>query len=250
MRIKNIPVLFLFVVFLASCSTVPANKSGSFVERIRNGYYPYKVKNSVSAGYYEEGIASWYGKDFHGKRTADGEIYNMYAYTAAHKTLPFNTYVRVENLKNGKETVVRINDRGPFVNGRIIDLTYSAARDLDMIGSGTAPVRITVLSDKDLGYRKKDAFLDSSLSEHMDENKDLPKYAVQLASFSILNNAIKYKDRISYRINGVYIRKSYVNANLFYRVLVGSFDSHLSAERFAKRVIEPVTDNYCISVIR
>jgi rare lipoprotein A len=93
-----------------------------------------------------KGIASWYGSDFHGRRTASGEIYNMYDYTAAHKTLPLGTYARVINLKNCKSVIVRINDRGPFVKGRIIDLSYAAAKKIDMIGPGTVPVRIQILS--------------------------------------------------------------------------------------------------------
>ena len=93
-----------------------------------------------------EGIASWYGPGFHGRRTASGEIYNMYAYTAAHKTLPLGTYVRVINLENGKSVVVRINDRGPFKKGRIIDLSYAAAKKIGMIEKGTARVRLEILS--------------------------------------------------------------------------------------------------------
>ena len=92
-----------------------------------------------------DGIASWYGPDFHSKKTSNGEIYDMYDMTAAHKTLPMNTVLRVDNQENGKSIVVRINDRGPFVRGRIIDLSNKAARDIDMIGKGTAKVKITVL---------------------------------------------------------------------------------------------------------
>lgn len=93
--------------------------------------------------YDEQGIASWYGPKFHGRRTSNGEIYDMYAMTAAHKTLPIPSYARVTNLKNGKQIVVRINDRGPFIAGRIIDLSYTAAHKLDMTAAGTVPVRVT-----------------------------------------------------------------------------------------------------------
>lgn len=91
------------------------------------------------------GIASWYGKYFHGKKTANGEIYDMDAMTAAHKELPFNTRVRVVNLRNGKSVVVRINDRGPYIKGRIIDLSRRAAGELGMFFSGTAKVRVEIL---------------------------------------------------------------------------------------------------------
>jgi peptidoglycan lytic transglycosylase len=99
----------------------------------------------------QEGIASWYGPGFHGRRTANGEIYNQYGLTAAHQTLPHGTRVRVTNLTNNRDVLVRINDRGPFVDDRIIDLSYSAARQVEMIGPGTAPVRIEVV---DPGYRE------------------------------------------------------------------------------------------------
>lgn len=104
-------------------------------------YYPLKS----AEGFWEEGVASWYGKPFHGRKTANGETYDMYGMTAAHKRLPFNTRVRVRNLRNNRTVIVRITDRGPFVDDRIIDLTYTAAQHLDMVGSGTARVRIDAL---------------------------------------------------------------------------------------------------------
>jgi len=99
-----------------------------------------------SAGYQERGVASWYGKKFHGNLTSNRETYNMYAMTAAHKTLPLPTYVRVRNLSNNRSIVVRVNDRGPFVHNRIIDLSYSAALKLDMIKDGTSLVEVTAIN--------------------------------------------------------------------------------------------------------
>lgn len=99
-----------------------------------------------AAGYHERGVASWYGPDFHGKRTASGEAYDMYAMTAAHKTLPVPCYARVTNLANGRSIIVRINDRGPFVGNRIIDLSYTAAARLDMLRAGTAFVEVHTLA--------------------------------------------------------------------------------------------------------
>lgn len=104
-------------------------------------YYPFVA----NLGDKFEGIASWYGPDFHSKKTSNGEIYNMYDMTAAHKTLPMNTVLKVDNLDNGKSVVVRVNDRGPFVDKRIIDLSNKAANEIDMVRNGTANVRITVL---------------------------------------------------------------------------------------------------------
>lgn len=99
-----------------------------------------------SKGYYQRGIASWYGKLFHGKETASGSYYDMYAYTAAHRSLPLGSKVRVVNLQNGKDIVVKINDRGPYIKNRIIDLSYSAAKSLGIIDRGTQDVKIEVVS--------------------------------------------------------------------------------------------------------
>lgn len=107
----------------------------------------YYVMNSAQ-GYRERGGASWYGKKFHGHTTSNGETYNMYAMTAAHKSLPLPTYVRVTNLKNGRQVIVRVNDRGPFHAGRIIDLSYAAASKLDMLRSGTAQVEVEAIDPR------------------------------------------------------------------------------------------------------
>jgi len=129
-------------------------------------YYPF----IANIGDKFDGIASWYGPDFHSKKTSNGEIYDMYDMTAAHKTLPMNTVVRVDNLENGKSIVVRINDRGPFVRGRIIDLSNKAAREIEMVGKGTAKVKITVL-----GYNGEIENKDAPYSE-------LPKNEIQSVS--------------------------------------------------------------------
>ncbi|WP_456414082.1 septal ring lytic transglycosylase RlpA family protein [Oceanithermus profundus] len=100
-------------------------------------------------GYVEEGVASWYGPNFHGRRTASGEVFDMYAYTAAHRTLPFGSVVRVTRLDTGARVTVRINDRGPFKKNRILDLSYAAAREIGLIRTGTARVRIEVVGFED-----------------------------------------------------------------------------------------------------
>jgi rare lipoprotein A len=127
-------------------ATTPTQKTYSVNGNV---YYP---KKTVPIGWSEEGIASWYGPNFHGKYTSNGEIYNMYALTAAHKTLPMNTIVKVTNLNNGKSVIVRINDRGPFVKGRIIDLSYTAGKKIGLDRTGTAPVKITVIGFKGKNY--------------------------------------------------------------------------------------------------
>ncbi|HYP30412.1 MAG TPA: septal ring lytic transglycosylase RlpA family protein [Burkholderiaceae bacterium] len=127
------------------------------IEAIRNGgpNKPYEVGGKTytpltdGRALTEKGLASWYGKKFHGRRTASGEAYNMYAMTAAHKTLPIPSYARVRNPSNGKEVIVRVNDRGPFVRGRVIDLSYTAALKLGVLG-GVAQVEVTRITDDDI----------------------------------------------------------------------------------------------------
>lgn len=121
---------------------VPATQRPYVIKGIT--YYP--IPSSV--GYVEQGIASWYGHPFHGRKTANGETYNMHADTAAHKTLPMNTMLLVRNLDNGRSTVVRINDRGPFVQDRIIDLSYAKAQEVGLVGNGLAKVEIVALASQ------------------------------------------------------------------------------------------------------
>ncbi len=123
-------------------------------------YYPM----DSSYGYMEEGIASWYGADFHGKNTANGECYDMYAVTAAHKTLPLPTKVRVTHLENGRSIVLKVNDRGPYAKGRIIDLSYGAARKLGMVKQGVGPIRVEAIGGPH-HKRKGSAFRSAKKSE-------------------------------------------------------------------------------------
>ena len=155
--------LLLSLLFFTGCSQKSGDVDYSFYKDTKNSkinnskemhkytmrpysvfgitYYPFVAK----IGDDFDGIASWYGPDFHSKKTSNGEIYDMYDTTAAHKTLPMNTVVKVENLENGKTIIVRINDRGPFVKGRIIDLSNKAAHEIDMVRRGTAKVKVSVL---------------------------------------------------------------------------------------------------------
>ncbi len=157
---------FVLILVLAGCAKDGPPRTGSLFPRdlppdpvprkearSRYGNGPvyevlgqnYRVMNS-SYGYQETGVASWYGKKFHGRMTSNQEPYDMYAMTAAHKSLPLPTYVRVKNLRNNKSIIVRVNDRGPFVHNRVIDLSYSAAIKLDMIKTGTSLVEVTAIS--------------------------------------------------------------------------------------------------------
>jgi rare lipoprotein A len=142
-----VPILAALLLLLGGCGT-KSWRSGGVV-----GSKPYTIRGKTyyplqsARGFVEEGIASWYGPGFHGKRTANGEIYNMNAMTAAHKILPLGTMVRVINKNNGRSLVLRINDRGPFVDDRVIDLSRAAAEKLDVLAKGTAPVRIAAMDN-------------------------------------------------------------------------------------------------------
>lgn len=156
-------------------------------------YYPH----NVSVGQKFRGYASWYGPDFHGKLTSNGETYNMYDNTAAHKTFPMNTMVKVVNQTNGLSTIVRINDRGPFVGTRIIDLSNTAARKIQMVGAGTAPVTLEILGF----YSKNKQSSSKVINKNYVPSKPIKaasksynskaNYALQIASFTNIEGAIK-----------------------------------------------------------
>ena len=149
-------------------------------------YYP----TVVSVGDTFKGRASWYGPNFHGKFTSNGERYNMYDFTAAHKTLPMNTILKVTNLNNGKSVRVRINDRGPFVNNRIIDLSKAAAKKIDMIGTGTAPVKLEVL-----GFAGKNRMPTPKEIKSSPKSVAEGNFALQIGSFGNFEGALKTQER-------------------------------------------------------
>lgn len=167
------------------------------------------------SGYSERGVASWYGQPFNGRRSANGEIYDMYKLTAAHRTLPFDTLVRVTNLSNGLHADVRITDRGPFVEDRVIDLSFEAARALGMIGAGTAVVRIDVLSALAL---------------------DSGSFTVQIGAFSDRANAERLKQRLAAEYKPIFIQDFDSPTGHFFRVRVGSASSITAAQNLAAKL--------------
>ena len=189
----------------------PLSEYGNGDER---GYYEvrgkrYKVMPS-SRGYSETGIASWYGTKFHGRLTSNREIYNIYAMTAAHKSLPLPTYVKVTNIKNKKTIIVRVNDRGPFVDDRIIDLSYAAALKLDMVNSGTANVLVEAIDD------------DLSSATNVDIKNE--SY-IQVGAFSERKNAYDYLNILKenkFRKARVKMKYSWLNPlSISYLVQIG-----------------------------
>ena len=151
-------ILFSLILFmlLSGCSNSPRYRTGPVKSSGKKSISPpsLKTKSNVEHRKIMKGISSFYAEDFHGKLTANGEIYDMYGLTAAHKTLPLNTIVRVTNLVNNKSLILRINDRGPYVKGRILDCSYGAAKKLDFIIQGTTDVKIEVIEWGDNKYMK------------------------------------------------------------------------------------------------
>ncbi len=174
-------------------------------------------------GYVEEGIASWYGDDFHGLKTSNGEIYDMHGMTAAHKTLPLGVFVKVQNLRNGSEAILRVNDRGPFVKGRLIDLSFAAAKALGVAGPGTAPVRVEAL-----GVQVQDA--QGRVTYAPLPSYDIGSYAVQIGAFSVADNARRLAAEMKSRYGASDIQEGDVNGQRYYRVRVGKYTSLDAAE--------------------
>lgn len=183
---------------------------------------PYEIKGKTyyplpsAEGFEQQGIASWYGKPFHGRKTSNGETYDMYSRTAAHKTLPMNTHVLVQNLDNGKEMVVRINDRGPFVSGRIIDLSHTGAKELDILAKGTARVKISALGEAvtvEEDSRKVKRFL-----PHEDFTRG--NFYVQIGSFTDRDNALRLKKKMEGQGHEVALRAYDRGDKIFHRVQI------------------------------
>ena len=239
----------IFLILIQGCTSsveVAANLGKKYLipkeekKRIQKPIYKIGKKYNVGGKYYypkkdlyynKTGIASWYGPKFHGKLTANGEIYNQYALTAAHKTLPLPSAVKVTNLKNNKSIVLRINDRGPFVNDRIIDLSSKAADILDLKREGTGLVRVQILKQKSL-YLEKLAKQGS-----FPEINDLKE--TELPNVTIPNKvAVKIKDTKNKKIITKKLNYNLKNLNKEYKIYIklASFSSNKNAETMKKKV--------------
>ena len=183
----------------------------------------------VQVGDSEAGIASWYGHPYHGRAAANGEIYDMEKMTAAHRTLPFNTWVRVYDLDNNKTTEVRIIDRGPFIDGRIIDLSHAAAREIELIGPGVAKVRIEVIRTP--------------------PNATSGLFAVQVGSFRNQDNAERLRQRMAERYGAARLLDRPENPGLW-RVLVGEEPTEEGASQLAARIRQDSVEKIVCFVVR
>lgn len=237
--------LFITLLFvLVGCVTQPASRTSSTSSSTVPGVpvapftpgnkTPYQVFGEVyevmpdSFGYLEIGVASWYGKKFHGRLTSNGEVYDMYQVTAAHKTLPIPSMVKVTNLDNGKHVILRINDRGPFHDNRIIDLSYAAAKELGYSDKGLAPVVVEALDE--MNHPERYAALHK---EHKTQ------FYLQLGAFSELRWANHLKDQVYDLIVGegkevgVKILQSEKDEVLLHKVWLGPIASEMQRQQIA-----------------
>ena len=197
-------LLLVTVLILSSCAS--------------SRYVTYREPHTV--------VASWYGPEFHGRLTASGERFNMHDLTCAHRELPFGTVLQVTNLSNDKTVRCIVNDRGPFVPGRDIDLSYATAKEIGLIGSGTGNVRISYFG-RDSSYIKEVKYISSS-----------GPYTVQVGSFRELDNALHLKSGLDLKYKGVYIIEAFIRNATYYRVRVGKFQKREEAFSLAKILAE------------
>lgn len=173
----------------------------------------------------QEGVASWYGPGFHGKRTANGEIYDQHDLTAAHPSLPLGTRVMVTSLENGRSVEVRVNDRGPFVGGRVIDLSYAAARAIDMVGPGTARVRVELLDAGGLRLASRDAAPAGLVRAAARVPSELPRasFVVQVAAFADAGRAEHLREVVSQHFPDAHVVQLETESGSYHRVRIGPY---------------------------
>lgn len=233
----------ILTIFLAGCASGPSTStsypSGKPPHSGLRTQRPYQIEGiwyyplPSADGYVEEGMASWYGKDFHGKATSCGEPYDMYAMTAAHKTLPLGTHVKVTNKRNGHSVILRINDRGPFVSGRIIDLSCKAAQELGSYQQGLCPVRVEavqVASQQVVGnatYWKTDPVPSFRYG----------LFTVQIGAFKEQGNAYRLQQRMAGAYNNnIQVCPVTNREGNFFRVQVGSYQDLVVARQELERL--------------
>jgi rare lipoprotein A len=253
---RNPPLLLLALLLLSSCAgketvliTTDREPPKSRVEapfkkvpksdQVPPTQKPYRINGRTyyplptAQGFEETGIASWYGADFHGRKTSNGETYDMHGLTAAHKTLPMDTWLLVRNQENGREITVRVNDRGPFVKERIIDLTKTGAGNLEFMNQGTARVKITALGEAET-YR-----YGGVATERFKTHPDFQsgEFYIQIGSFTVEDNAQRLKEQMLAGGRKALIRKFDRGDQIFYRVQIRA-GHNLPAAREVQRIME------------
>ncbi|GAB4509515.1 MAG: septal ring lytic transglycosylase RlpA family protein [Sulfuricaulis sp.] len=268
--------LLLIPLLLSACGTVP--RGGGYYEddgpetnppadianildavpkaepRSAYGNKPYSVYGvaytplSDTSDYRERGIASWYGKKFHGRRTSSGEPYDMYGMTAAHKTLPLPSYVRVRNLQNNRVVVVRVNDRGPFLHNRLIDLSYAAAAKLGILGTGTGVVEVEAVGPDESSTQVVKTYplqiIPSAVAAEETSNVPVagPKLYLQVGAFAQRDNAVSLRNRLEREaLRPIFVQSPQVTGEAgadtapVYRVRIGPLASVEEGDRLTER---------------
>jgi rare lipoprotein A len=202
--ITNCSILFFSLVLLAACA-------------------PARYETYTGSGY---AIASWYGPEFHGRPTSSGEIFDMNALTCAHKEYPFGTKLRVTNISNNKTVYCLVNDRGPFVEGRDIDLSYAAAEEIGLIGQGTSEVWIEYMG-RDTSYVKE-----------VRDFSNMGTFTIQVGSFREPSNAERLKMALELKYSRVYITEVEMNGDIYYRVRIGKFSVKDEVYHLAKTLAD------------
>lgn len=208
--------LLLPFFLLAACTTKPPVKTETTPLPISQDA---TNQQKLEPGFYQQGIASWYGHPFHGSATASGEIYDMHTLTAAHKELPLGSKVLVTNLENNRQIEVLINDRGPFIKNRIIDISLAGARRLEMEKNGTAMVRLDI----------------TELPERISNSSKNP-FAIQFGAFNSHTQALTLKKKLTQKNSKVFIEKIIRDGESLYRVRLGWFPNKSAARREARRL--------------
>ena len=235
---KKLLYCIFVLIILTSCArpprTAPEYSYEGYSQKIPGWLKPYTIDGKTyfplpsAEGYEEVCIASWYGPGFHQNQSASGEIYDMHDFTAAHKILPLGTYVLVKNLENGKQVVVRVNDRGPFVEDRCIDLSYAAAKELEIIGKGLAKVKIIALSEG--------IITDEGIVYKNIPNIRFREFYLQVGAFKNYQNALRLKLELEKEFKKVNIEAFQKWDTLFYRVQIYLNDDLYEALKLAEEL--------------
>ncbi len=238
---KELLAVMVLAFFLTGCgerTPPPSQEPFPLMEGTVRTQRPYQISGiwyypiPTAAGYVEEGLASWYGPGFHGKPPSTGERYDMHAMTAAHKTLPMGTHVKVTNLENGRSTLLRINDRGPFVEGRIIDLSRAAARELDTKRQGLARVRVEAVQ---LATEERQGTSTHWRAENVPSLR-YGNFTIQIGSFKDRSNAHRLQEAMRSGNQVVHIQQALSEEGTFFRVQVGKYRDLMLAEQERQRL--------------
>ena len=240
--------LFALLLLLNGCRSVSPPPPRETPTAPQGYPKPYRVDGQWyqpipdAEGFRQQGVASWYGKKFHGRKTSNGEVYDMYGISAAHKTLPFGTVVRVHNLRNGRELDVRINDRGPFVKGRIIDLSYGAANRLGVVGPGTAPVEVVALAAP-----ARTVTQPGGQTRLVAVDLTTGNFTFQVGAFQNRNNADRLAAKLRQTYTHVHVASFDRGDGMFHRVRVGRATTLDEADAFEQSLMREGYDVFIVA---